>query len=55
MANELTTKLENVLGELRDIMTQRKRRIVELTAEIEAIEAENEALEEQIQDMLKSF
>ena len=55
MTNELTTKLENVLGELQDIMEQRHERIAELKAEIARIELENEKLEKQVQDMLNSF
>lgn len=53
--NDLANKLSNVLSELQQLMQQRRDRVIELQAEIESIEAENERLQESVEAMLKSF
>lgn len=53
--NDLANKLSNVLAELQQLMQQRRDRVIELQAEIESIEAENERLQQSVEDMLKSF
>lgn len=53
--NDLANKLSNVLAELQQLMQQRRERVIELQAEIESIEAENERLQQSVEDMLKSF
>lgn len=53
--NDLANKLSNVLSELQTLMQQRRDRVIELQAEIESIEAENERLQESVEEMLKSF
>lgn len=52
---DLSAKLEGLLGELSKVMESRKERIEELRAEIDQIEKENEALETTIGTILSSF
>ena len=52
---DLSAKLEGVLGEVSKVMESRKERIEELRAEIDQIEKENEALETTIGTILSSF
>lgn len=53
--DDLTNKLQVVVAELEEIMNQRHEHVAELKAEIARIEMENEHLEKQVQDLLKSF
>ncbi|MBT7446247.1 MAG: hypothetical protein HN797_00605 [Tateyamaria sp.] len=52
---DLSAKLEGLLGEVSKVMESRKERIEELRAEIDQIEKENEALETTIGTLLSSF
>ena len=52
---DLSAKLEGLLGEVSKVMESRKDRIEELRAEIDQIEKENEALETTIGTILSSF
>ena len=52
---DLSAKLEGLLGEVSKVMESRKERIEELRAEIDQIEKENEALETTIGTILASF
>ncbi|MBT5928747.1 MAG: hypothetical protein HOH32_00945 [Rhodobacteraceae bacterium] len=52
---DLSAKLEGLLGEVSKVMESRKERIEELRAEIDQIEKENEALETTIGTILSSF
>ena len=52
---DLSAKLEGLLGENSTVMESRKERIGELRAEIDRIESENTALEATIGTILSSF
>mgnify|MGYP001970111934 CR=1 FL=1 len=52
---DLSVKLEGLLGEITKVMESRKERIIELRAEIDRIENENAALENTISTILSSF
>ena len=52
---DLSVKLEGLLGEITKVMESRKERIMELRAEIDRIENENAALENTIGTILSSF
>ena len=52
---DLSVKLEGLLGEISTVMESRKERIIELRAEIDQIEAENAKLENTIGTILSSF
>jgi hypothetical protein len=52
---DLSAKLEGLLGEVSKVMESRKERIEELRAEIDQIEKENEALEKKKGTILSSF
>ena len=53
--DDLGVKMTNLLGEIRDVMEQRKNRIKELRDEIVKIEDENRDLENTINELLRGM
>jgi cell division protein FtsB len=55
MAEDLTKKLNGLLADLKQLMANRRERILQLQAEIAQIEKENTDLQAAIETMLKDF
>ncbi len=51
-AQQLASRLNTVLSELKDLMHQRKDRIEELRNQVAIIEQENDDLEKRIQELI---
>ena len=52
---DLSSRLQTVIDEIRDVMEKRKERIEELRQEIADIERDNEELERTIAELLGGF